>query len=130
MKSYRKPGNLKFWRNVSNGMIITFLSTLMSLVGLSCIVFFSDFSISESIMYYLVMAIHFFSIFIGSLIVSYFVGEKGVWLGAAIGFIYSIIILLLGFGYVQEIFFYQAVLYKIILGIVAGAFGGIVGVNL
>ena len=31
---------------------------------------------------------------------------------------------------VQEIFFYQAVLYKIILGIVAGAFGGIVGVNL
>lgn len=130
MKLCKKTGELKFWRNVSNGMIIAFLITFISLVCLSCIIFFSDFSISDILMHYLVMAIHFFSIFIGCLVVSYFAGEKGFWLGASIGLIYSIIILLLGFGYVQEIFSYQAILYKIIFGIVAGALGGIVGVNL
>ena len=131
MNAYRTTTvDLKFWRNISNGIIISFIITLLFLLGLSVFIFFSDFSISEKMIHYSVIGINFFSIFIGSFITAHFAGEKGFCLGMLIGLIYTLIILFLGFGYIQEIFSWQAICYKMLFGIIAGICGGILGVNL
>lgn len=119
-----------FLKQVANGVFFSFFFTLILLVFMSGVIFFTSFSFSETLIQYMLLAIHFFSIVLGSFLVGRWLKGRGLLLGSCIGLFYTLFAALLGLTCSEGALGVIALLNHVLLGVFAGALGGILGVNL
>ena len=112
---------------VTKGLIICFIISLISIFVLALILTYS--TISERIIPITIIILTFISILIGSIISTRKVNKNGMLNGGIIGGIYVVLLYLissiLNTGFNLNIY----TIIMIIVGIVAGLIGGIIGIN-
>lgn len=114
--------------NVLKGSITAIVITLISLVIFSTIL--ANTNINENTIIPVIIAVTAISILIGSIISVSKISKKGLLNGALVGLIYIAIIYLLSSLVNGNFSFDLNSLIIIISAIIAGMFGGIIGVNL
>lgn len=117
----------KFWLNISKGVGISFISTVILLLIFSAILTYTK--LQESTINPVIIVITAISILIGSSIGNIKIKKNGLINGGIIGGLYMLIIYLISsilnwkFGLnIQSILF-------ILIGVIFGILGGIIGVN-
>lgn len=114
--------------DVLKGSIIAIVITLISLVIFSTVL--ANTNINENTIIPVIIAVTAISILIGSIISVSKISKKGLLNGALVGLIYIAIIYLLSSMVNGNFSFDFNSLIIIISAIIAGMFGGIIGVNL
>ena len=114
--------------DVLKGSITAIVITLISLVIFSTVL--ANTNINENTIIPVIIAVTAISILIGSIISVSKISKKGLLNGALVGFIYIAIIYLLSSMVNGNFSFDSNSLIIIISAIIAGMFGGIIGVNL
>jgi putative membrane protein (TIGR04086 family) len=109
-------------------LIISIILSVLLMFVLSIIL--SQTALSENLINPLTIAIVTFSLLIGAFRISKNKKEKGILYGALLGFIYMVILYLISSFANFEFSISLNSIIMIILGIVGGAIGGILGVNL
>lgn len=113
--------------NISKGIFISFISTIIFLLIFSVILTYTN--VTESAINPVIIIITAISIFIGSSISNIKIGKNGLLNGGIIGGIYMILIYtissILNWKFSLNV---QSVIF-IFVGIIFGILGGIVGVN-
>ncbi len=113
---------------VLKGVGISIGLTLVMILILSIVLSFS--SIKENIIMPTVIFISSFSILIGGFLVAKKIDEKGIVYGSILGLIYMVILYLISSIMNFDFSLNVNAIIMIALGIVGGAIGGILGVNL
>lgn len=114
--------------NLLKGSITAIVITLISLVIFSTVL--ANTNINENTIIPVIIAVTAISILIGSIISVSKISKKGLLNGALVGLIYITIIYLLSSLVNRNFLFDFNSLIIIISAIIAGMFGGIIGVNL
>lgn len=112
---------------ILKGSLISISITIISLLIFSAILAYSN--LKEDYITPVIMGILAISVFVGSVISSKKIKEKGILNGAMIGMIYISVIYLLSSLVLKDFSFrfYSVILF--ILSFITGGIGGIVGVN-
>ena len=109
-------------------IILSILLTFIALLLLSAVLNFTD--VSENIISPSIIVISSVCIMIGSFIVSKKIKEKGILNGAILGILYMFILYIISSIANGSFALNVSSLAMIGIGIIAGIFGGILGVNL
>lgn len=128
MEDLRENASVNVFLLMLKGIAIAMGLTLIMILVLSMVLSFSN--ISENVMMPAVIFISAFSILIGGFLVAKRMDSKGIVYGSAVGLAYMLILYLtssfLNFNFSLN---FNAII-MIALGILGGAIGGILGVNL
>ena len=128
IENFTNTASDKFIINIFKGVLISILITLFFLLVLSAILTYTN--ISETVIPVSIIVITAVSILMGSLLTTKRMKKKGMLYGGVIGVIYIILIYIVssliskGFG----LNVYSILM--IIFSIIAGMFGGILGINM
>ena len=125
MENYEKS-NLFF--NILKGVIISLLFTVICLFIFSCLLVYTN--ISENLMQPVVIVVTGISILIGSSIGNRTIDKNGILNGAIVGVVYISCIYLISSIINGNFLFNIQSLIMIATGVIAGAVGGIIGVNI
>ena len=125
MENYEKS-NLFF--NILKGVIISLLFTVVCLFIFSCLLVYTN--ISENLMQPVVIVVTGISILIGSSIGNRTIDKNGILNGAIVGVVYILCIYLISSIINGNFLFNIQSLIMIATGVIAGAVGGIIGVNI
>ena len=125
MENYEKS-NLFF--NILKGVIISLLFTVVCLFIFSCLLVYTN--ISENLMQPVVIVVTGISILIGSSIGNRTTDKNGILNGAIVGVVYILCIYLISSIINGNFLFNMQSLIMIATGVIAGAVGGIIGVNI
>lgn len=125
MENYEKS-NLFF--NILKGVIISLLFTVVCLFIFSCLLVYTN--ISENLMQPVVIVVTGISILIGSSIGNRTIDKNGILNGAIVGVVYILCIYLISSIINGNFLFNMQSLIMIATGVIAGAVGGIIGVNI
>ena len=109
-------------------LIFSIILTLIALVVLSLVLSFSE--VSESLINPAIIVISSVSILIGGFLVAKKIKQKGILNGAILGIVYMLIIYLISSLLNNNFSLGISAFIMIGAGILSGALGGIVGVNL
>ncbi len=110
------------------GIIIAYVFALIVFLTMALLITYTD--ISESIIPPLVSIVMMLSGIISGIYVGMKLKRKG-WLhGTLAGLIYVILLIIIGWFFIEDFSIHRYVIYKSILGILAGGIGGMIGVNL
>lgn len=109
-------------------LIFSIILTLIALVVLSLVLSFSE--VSESLINPAIIVISSVSILIGGFLVAKKIKQKGILNGAILGIVYMLIIYLISSLLNNNFSLGIAAFIMIGAGILSGALGGILGVNL
>lgn len=115
--------------SVGYGVLQSFLCATVFLLILTSILFFSDYSIESDVLDYVMIIMTLLSIFVAGFIAGYKLKTKGWLVGLLIGTLYAAISAGIGMEFVAAFSGYMLLGSKCILGALAGALGGIIGVN-
>lgn len=117
-----------FMFDFGKSLILSILLTFIALLLLSAVLNFTD--VSENIISPSIIVISSVCIMIGSFIVSKKIKEKGILNGAILGILYMFVLYII--SSIANVSFALNVssLAMIGIGVIAGIFGGILGVNL
>ena len=110
------------------GMCISMIVSIVMIFVLSILLSFSD--IKESVIMPTVIFISAFSILMGSFLVAKRVEQKGIVYGSVLGLIYMLILYLISSILNFDFSLNGNAIIMIVFGIIGGAIGGILGVNL
>lgn len=110
------------------GLGISMIITLLAIFILSLILSFS--SVSENVIIPSVIFFSSFSILIGSFLVAKKIDNRGIVYGSLLGLIYMIILYLVSSILNSDFALNFNSIIMIAMGIVGGAVGGIIGINL
>ncbi len=128
MEDLRENASVNVFVLMLKGIAVAMGLTLMMILVLSIVLSFSN--ISENVMMPAVIFISSFSILIGGFLVAKRMDSKGIVYGSAVGLAYMFILYLtssfLNFNFSLN---FNAII-MIALGVLGGAIGGILGVNL
>lgn len=113
---------------IVKGSALAIAITLITLLGLALLLSYTN--ISENIIIPVIIIITAISIMIGSIFSSIKIKKQGIMNGAIVGSIYIVTIYLLSSIFHQDFSISINTIIMITAGILAGATGGIVGVNL
>lgn len=125
MENYEKS-NLFF--NILKGVIISLLFTVVCLFIFSCLLVYTN--INENLMQPVVIVVTGISILIGSSIGNRTTDKNGIVNGAIVGVVYILCIYLISSIINENFLFNIQSLIMIATGVIAGAVGGIIGVNI
>ena len=128
MEELRENTGVNKFLLVLKGVGISIGLTLVMILILSIVLSFS--SIKENIIMPTVIFISSFSILIGGFLVAKKIDEKGIVYGSILGLIYMVILYLISSIMNFDFSLNVNAIIMIALGIVGGAIGGILGVNL
>lgn len=117
-----------FMFDFGKSIILSILLTFIALLLLSAVLNFTD--VSENIISPSIIVISSVCIMIGSFIVSKKIKEKGILNGAILGILYMFILYIISSIANGSFALNVSSLAMIGIGIIAGIFGGILGVNL
>lgn len=117
-----------FMFDFGKSLILSILLTFIALLLLSAVLNFTD--VSENIISPSIIVISSVCIMIGSFIVSKKIKEKGILNGAILGILYMFILYIISSIANGSFALNVSSLAMIGIGIIAGIFGGILGVNL
>lgn len=117
-----------FMFDFGKSLILSILLTFIALLLLSAVLNFTD--VSENIISPSIIVISSLCIMIGSFIVSKKIKEKGILNGAILGILYMFILYIISSIANGSFALNVSSLAMIGIGIIAGIFGGILGVNL
>ncbi len=128
MEDLRENASVNVFVLMLKGIAVAMGLTLMMILVLSIVLSFSN--ISENVMMPAVIFISSFSILIGGFLVAKRMDSKGIVYGSVVGLAYMLILYLtssfLNFNFSLN---FNAII-MIALGVLGGAIGGILGVNL
>ncbi len=117
-----------FMFDFGKSLILSILLTFIALLLLSAVLNFTD--VSENIISPSIIVISSVCIMIGSFIVSKKIKEKGILNGAILGILYMFVLYIISSIANGSFALNVSSLAMIGIGIIAGIFGGILGVNL
>lgn len=117
-----------FMFDFGKSLILSILLTFIALLLLSAVLNFTD--VSENIISHSIIVISSVCIMIGSFIVSKKIKEKGILNGAILGILYMFVLYIISSIANGSFALNVSSLAMIGIGIIAGIFGGILGVNL
>lgn len=117
-----------FMFDFGKSLILSILLTFIALLLLSAVLNFTD--VSENIISPSIIVISSVCIMIGSFIVSKKIKEKGILNGAILGILYMFILYIISSIANGSFALNVSSLAMIGIGVIAGIFGGILGVNL
>lgn len=117
-----------FMFDFGKSIILSILLTFIALLLLSAVLNFTD--VSENIISPSIIVISSVCIMIGSFIVSKKIKEKGILNGAILGILYMFVLYIISSIANGSFALNVSSLAMIGIGIIAGIFGGILGVNL
>mgnify|MGYP004542491209 FL=1 len=117
-----------FMFDFGKSLILSILLTFIALLLLSAVLNFTD--VSENIISPSIIVISSVCIMIGSFIVSKKIKEKGILNGAILGILYMFVLYIISTIANGSFALNVSSLAMIGIGIIAGIFGGILGVNL
>ncbi len=127
------PGTLNNERafhfsSILKGLVCSFLILIISSIILGFL--FSIFNaLNEEVISRILLVMNYAAIFAGGIYAARISRQKGWLTGGLVGLMYMILILILGAQWV-EVAFSLDLLLRIISGFIAGAVGGIIGINL
>lgn len=110
------------------GMCLSMGITLMMILILSIILSVSN--IKENVIMPTVIFISSFSILIGAFLVSKRIDQKGIIYGSALGLIYMVVLYLISSILNFDFSLNGNAIVMIVFGVIGGAIGGVLGVNL
>lgn len=110
------------------GMCLSMGITLMMILILSIILSVSN--IKENVIMPTVIFISSFSILIGAFLVSKKIDQKGIIYGSALGLIYMVVLYLISSILNFDFSLNGNAIVMIVFGVIGGAIGGVLGVNL
>lgn len=110
------------------GMCLSIGITLMMILILSIILSVSN--IKENVIMPTVIFISSFSILIGAFLVSKRIDQKGIIYGSALGLIYMVVLYLISSILNFDFSLNGNAIVMIVFGVIGGAIGGVLGVNL
>lgn len=114
--------------NILKSIVLSFILTLLLILIMSILLTFTP--LKEDFIPMFNTVIMIVSITVGSIHMALKVKEKG-WLnGGIIGILYFLILLLINFLFVKPFIFDVFTVGKLIICLVAGAIGGMIGVNI
>lgn len=113
---------------ISKGTIFAIIITLTGLLLLSILLAYTN--ISESVIVPAIIIITAISILLGSMFSSIKIKKQGIINGAIVGSIYIVTLYILSSIFSQNFTISTNTIIMIITGILAGAIGGVIGVNL
>lgn len=111
------------------GVLHSFLLSAICVVGLTAAFYFSDFSIEDEYLAYVMIFIMFVSILTSGFYAGYKLKAKGLAIGCVIGAVYALVSIGVGAEMTQSLGGWPLLASKFILSSLAGALGGIIGVN-
>lgn len=117
-----------FMFDFGKSLILSILLTFIALLLLSAVLNFTD--VSENIISPSIIVISSVCIMIGSFIVSKKIKEKGILNGAILGILYMFVLYIISSIANGSFALNVSSLAMIGIGVIAGIFGGILGVNL
>lgn len=124
---------LSFQKLVSaivRGLLVSIVFTLTALFLLSLILLEREQPFSATKLQYIMIAITLSSVFTGSFLAARYSQYKGLIIGLWIGFFYAFLSITIGKAMTQEELSTLFIFNKVFASILAGALGGLVGVNL
>lgn len=114
--------------SVLKGLVCSFAILVITSIILGF--FFSIFNaLNEEVISRILLVINYVAIFVGGIYSARASYRKGWLIGGFVGLLYMLIILILGLRWV-EISFSLDLILRIVSGFIAGAIGGIIGINL
>ena len=116
-----------FMFDFGKSLILSILLTFIALLLLSAVLNFTD--VSENIISPSIIVISSVCIMIGSFIVSKKIKEKGILNGAILGILYMFVLYIISSIANGSVALNVSSMAMIGIGIIAGIFGGILGVN-
>lgn len=121
-------GNIDNYKILGKDLAISIILTLILLFILSMVLSLSN--VSENIMGVSIIFISSFSVLVGAFLASKKIKEKGIIFGSILGFAYMLILYLISSITNANFAITLSAIYMFLGGIVGGAVGGILGVNL
>lgn len=115
---------------VFQGLVVSLLVSVLSIVFLSFITLTSDSTFVEVYLKYIMVAVTMVSIFIGSAFATSKVESRALLVGMAVGCIYVLLSVGIGLEITNDSITFPALVNKFLAGLAAGALGGVIGVNL
>ncbi|BBB93065.1 MAG TPA: TIGR04086 family membrane protein [Methylomusa anaerophila] len=115
---------------IFKGVIVSITSSLVFALFFALISMVSDSNYIDKYLEYIVVAITLTSIFIGSVYATQQIESKGLIIGITVGLIYVLFSVGIGMELGQEPVSLLVLGNKLAAGILAGALGGFIGVNL
>lgn len=115
-------------KNIMKGIILAFFITIVMLFIMSILLCYTN--MKENLIEPCIIFTSSFSILIGSFSVMKRVKQRGLIYGMALGIIYMLIIFVASSFISMDFSFGMETIIMMILGIISGAIGGIIGVNL
>lgn len=128
MEDLNENENVNIFLLMFKGIAIAMGLSLIMILVLSIILSFS--SVSENVIMPAVIFISAFSILLGSFMIAKKIQNKGIVYGSVLGFVYMFILYLISSTLNVDFSLGLNSLVMISFGIVGGAIGGILGVNL
>lgn len=114
--------------SILKGLVCSFAILVITSIILGF--FFSIFNaLNEEVISRILLVINYVAIFVGGIYSARSSYRKGWLIGGFVGLLYMLIILILGLRWV-EISFSLDLILRIVSGFIAGAIGGIIGINL
>lgn len=122
---FKKNFDFKY---LGKGLIVCLILTVTALIILALILKFTSLSESKLPMFNNLIVI--ISVAIGALYASGKTKENGWFIGAFIGLIYYLFILILNLIFIKDVSLSLLVIPKLLMSIFSGAIGGIIGINI
>ena len=122
---FKKNFDFKY---LGKGLIVCLIFTVIALIVLALILKLTSLSESKLPMFNNLIII--ISVLLGSIYASGKTKENGWLIGALIGLIYYLVILILNFVFIKNASFSLFLIPKMLMSILSGAIGGIFGINL
>ena len=128
MNTMEKVRNVKINSPLLSGLIYSFMGLFMLTLLVSLLLMLTNLTETSMLLY--IYIIHGITLLIGGFMSGKRAGEKGWYHGGIVGFVYSVIIILIGFlGFDTALLSLESLLFMV-LSFVAAAIGGIFGVNM
>ncbi|HWR45582.1 TIGR04086 family membrane protein [Sporomusa sp.] len=124
------PRNTNVPMAIFKGVAVSIAVSLVCAVCLSLISLISENRFIDTYLEYIMVAVTMTSIFIGSVYATKQISGKGLIIGCAVGIIYVLFSIGIGFELGQEQISWLMLGNKFAAGSLAGALGGFIGVNL
>lgn len=120
----------KLVRAILRGLFISIVLTLVSLFLLSLILLEREQPFSATKLQYIMIAITLSSVFTGSFLAARYSQFRGLIIGLWVGLVYAFLSIAVGKSMTHEELSTLFIFNKVFASILAGALGGLVGVNL
>lgn len=128
MENLSENNKTKVMGLLAKGVSLSMMITIIMIFILSVILSFSD--LKESVIMPMVIFISSFSILVGAFFISKKIDEKGIVYGSALGILYMLILYIISSIINSNFCLNSSAICMIIFGVLGGAIGGIIGVNL